>query len=73
MNRIILSAHLILEAASAGRLSMGVLGVQLDGQYVDDHGGQQVVELIDAGCLVLDGERISVDLSAALTFVQDRP
>lgn len=58
MTRLVLSTALIVEAARRGRLTLGPLGVQLDGAYVDEQGGHEVVELIDAGYLAEDGGRL---------------
>jgi len=70
MNRVVLSTRLILEAAERGRLTLGPAGVQLDGVLVDDDGGREVVELLDAGVLAEDGEQLTLHADfppAALT------
>lgn len=67
MTRLVLSTALILEAAQRGRFTLGPLGVQLDGRDVDDHGGQEVIDLLDAGYLAEDGERLTPGPPAGLT------
>jgi hypothetical protein len=68
MSRRVLFTALILEAADRGRLSLAPSGVDLDGHLVDEQGGHEVIELIDAGYLTVEPDgRIVPDPAADLT------
>jgi hypothetical protein len=54
MTRRVLFTALILEAADRGRLSLAPSGVDLDGRLVDEQGGHEVIELVDAGYLTAE-------------------
>jgi hypothetical protein len=56
---IVLFTSLILEAAEAGRLALGAHGVLLDGRYVDEQGGHEVIDFIDMGWLSESDGRIT--------------